>query len=309
VTIVPDTKDWTWVLRRPCPECGFDARSFARERVSEMLLAGAAAWRAVLAGSVPAGSVPAGSVPAESGDLRRRSRPDRWSPLEYACHVRDVFRLYAERLDLMLTRDAPHFPNWDQDATAVAERYGEQDPARVAEELTAAADRLAADFAAVSGDAWQRTGARGDGADFTVESFARYFIHDPVHHLHDVTGGWSPRIRSVSWGRMEVEGLGAGKDFRLYPGGGREWDWAETGMRHSPGIQPADVAELLAYGATAVVLSRGMQERLEVDPRTLEALDARSVTVHVAETRAAVAVYNGLVDDGVAVAGLFHSTC
>ena len=22
--IVPDTKDWTWVLERPCPECGFD---------------------------------------------------------------------------------------------------------------------------------------------------------------------------------------------------------------------------------------------------------------------------------------------
>ena len=23
--IVPDTKDWTWVLDRPCEECGFDA--------------------------------------------------------------------------------------------------------------------------------------------------------------------------------------------------------------------------------------------------------------------------------------------
>ena len=23
---------------------------------------------------------------------------------------------------------------------------------------------------------------------FTVETFARYFIHDPVHHLYDVTG-------------------------------------------------------------------------------------------------------------------------
>ena len=47
-----------------------------------------------------------------------------------------------------------------------------------------------------------------------------------------------PRVVQVSWGRMEVEGLGAGKDFKLYPGGGRAWDWAETGTRHSPGIQP-----------------------------------------------------------------------
>lgn len=30
MAIVPDTKDWTWVLERACPECGFDASSFAR---------------------------------------------------------------------------------------------------------------------------------------------------------------------------------------------------------------------------------------------------------------------------------------
>ena len=23
MAIVPDTKDWTWVLRQPCLECGF----------------------------------------------------------------------------------------------------------------------------------------------------------------------------------------------------------------------------------------------------------------------------------------------
>ena len=44
----------------------------------------------------------------------------------------------------------------------------------------------------------------------------------------------SPKILAVCWGRMEVEGIGAGKDFKLYPGGGREWDWNETGTRHSP---------------------------------------------------------------------------
>src|SRR5260370_18016737 len=77
-----------------------------------------------------------------------------------------------------------------------------------------------------------------------------------------------PRILEISWGRMEVEGLGAGKDFKLYPGGGRAWDWAETGTRHSPGIQPADVEELVAHGAAIVVLSRGMNQRLQVDAAT-----------------------------------------
>jgi len=117
-----------------------------------------------------------------------------------------------------------------------------------------------------------------------------------------------PRILEISWGRMEVEGLGAGKDFKLYPGGGREWDWAETGTGHSPGIQPADVEELLAHGATTVVLSRGMDEQLHVAPATQAYLDQRSVKVHVAETLEAVKIYNELAE-GIPVGGLFHSTC
>jgi hypothetical protein len=107
---------------------------------------------------------------------------------------------------------------------------------------------------------------------------------------------------------MVVENVGSGKDFKLYPGGGREWDWSETGTRHRPGIQPADVEELLAAGATTVVLSRGMDLQLQVDPRTVALLEQRSITVHIAETREAVSIYNALVAT-TPVAGLFRSTC
>jgi hypothetical protein len=172
MTIVPDAKDWTWVLRRPCPDCGLDTRGLAREDVAGMLRANAQAWPAVLA------------APGAGA----RPEPGTWSPLEYGCHVRDVFRRFDGRLVLMLTQDGPLFPNWDQDATAIEDRYAEQDPAEVAENLLAAAATLADRFDDVSGDQWQRTGARTDGARFTVETFARYLIHDPVHHLCDVTG-------------------------------------------------------------------------------------------------------------------------
>lgn len=118
----------------------------------------------------------------------------------------------------------------------------------------------------------------------------------------------SPRILAVSWGRMDVDVLGPGKDFKLYPGGGRAWDWAETGTRHSPGIQPEDVEELLAHGATVVVLSRGMQLQLQVDPATLRVLAERAIPVHVAETTDAVRIYNDLAASQP-VGGLFHSTC
>lgn len=119
----------------------------------------------------------------------------------------------------------------------------------------------------------------------------------------------SPRIEHLEWGRMHISGIGAGKDFKLWPGGGREWDWSETGTRHEPGIQPADVEELLARGVRILVLSRGMQLRLQTCPETLELLEREGIEVRVAETREAAEIYNELAAHGVPVGGLFHSTC
>jgi hypothetical protein len=121
-------------------------------------------------------------------------------------------------------------------------------------------------------------------------------------------GERSPKIVDLSWGRMEVDGLGIEKDWKLYPGGGRPWDWSETGTEHVPGVQVADVEELVAHGATVVVLSLGMDRRLHVDQATLRYMEERSVEVHMLETREAVKVYNDLAEDN-ALAGLFHSTC
>ena len=108
---------------------------------------------------------------------------------------------------------------------------------------------------------------------------------------------------------MEVEGLAPSVDTKLWPGGGRTWDWRETGTHHVPGIQVADVAELLENGARVVVLSRGMELVLQTCPETLEHLSALGIRFEVAETSEAVRIYNRLVERGEAVGGLFHSTC
>ncbi len=50
MAIVPDTKDWTWVLRHPCPECGFDTQGFAVQAVPEIIMTNAGAWQATLTG-------------------------------------------------------------------------------------------------------------------------------------------------------------------------------------------------------------------------------------------------------------------
>jgi hypothetical protein len=118
----------------------------------------------------------------------------------------------------------------------------------------------------------------------------------------------SPRIIELSWGRLQVEGYGTLKDAKLFPGGARAWDWNETGTGHAAGIQPADVEELLERGATIVVLSTGVNRRLQVCHQTLQMLNARQISAHVLQTEDAVRLYNTLRENEP-VGGLFHSTC
>lgn len=119
----------------------------------------------------------------------------------------------------------------------------------------------------------------------------------------------SPKVLRIEWGQMDVEGVGSGKDFKLWPGGGRSWDWNETGTQHDPGIQPADVDELLEHGSRVVILSRGQGLQLKTSQATLDLLRERDVEVHIEETRAAVILYNKLAEEGSPAGGLFHSTC
>jgi hypothetical protein len=119
----------------------------------------------------------------------------------------------------------------------------------------------------------------------------------------------SPHIKHLSWGHIEVENLGSGKDFKLYPGGGRAWDWGETNTRHVPGIQPADVEELVEYGAKVIILSRGILLRLQVCPETTSYLENIGIEFHIMETKLGAELYNHLAGKKIAVGGLFHSTC
>jgi SAM-dependent methyltransferase len=166
----PDTKDWTWVLERRCEECGFDASAFDRHELPRAFRANAQVWLAVLAD------------PAAI----ERTRPDRWSPLEYACHVHDVHQIFHDRVSAMLAEDTPQFPHWDQDEAAVTGRYSDQSPPIVGQSLLAAAYAVGDLYASVPPLSWGRRGVRGDGVAFTVESLGRYHLHDVVHHLHDV---------------------------------------------------------------------------------------------------------------------------
>jgi SAM-dependent methyltransferase len=169
--IEPDTKDWTWVLDRPCPDCGFAAPGLDLARLPGAIRDNATLWEVVLG----------------TDDAAVRPDPHVWSPLEYACHVRDVNELFARRVRQMLAEDDPAFENWDQDRAAVDADYGSQKPVVVASEVVASADVVAALYESVAGDQWQRAGTRSNGDRFTVDTLARYHLHDLVHHAHDVS--------------------------------------------------------------------------------------------------------------------------
>ncbi|MVU83391.1 DinB family protein [Nocardia sp. ET3-3] len=190
--IVPDAKDWTWVLERPCADCGFDPDTIAFEAVPGLTRDSAARLAAAL----------------ERPDASLRPDDSTWSTVEYAAHVRDVCRIFTHRLDITRTASArpgpaiggydttvtvgdngiPMFANWDQDATALAENYAAAETAAVAAELATAAEIVAHAFESVPVAELDRAALRSNGSAFTIDSMARYFIHDLVHHVHDVRG-------------------------------------------------------------------------------------------------------------------------
>ncbi|XP_074996426.1 mth938 domain-containing protein isoform X1 [Calonectris borealis] len=149
----------------------------------------------------------------------------------------------------------------------------------------------------------------------------------------------SPEIASLSWGQMKVKGCSTTyKDCKVWPGGSRTWDWRETGTNvmdksfksikvlrgvlnsnkknesmlfgeHSPGVQPADLEEVVKKGVKTVVIGRGMSEALQVPPSTVDYLKKNGIDVLVLQTEKAVEEYNALAAQGVKVGGVFHSTC
>lgn len=167
----PDTRDWTFVISEPCPECGFTPRGIPG-LVGARLRDAATRWQAVLA----------------RPGVTVRPEPDVWSPLEYACHVTELSQVFTTRLEQMLADYDPTFGNWDGEQAAVTGDYNARDPRAVASAIDAALGRAGGLFDQLDADAWQRPGIRGDGKRFTITTLADYWLHEVHHHLADVSG-------------------------------------------------------------------------------------------------------------------------
>lgn len=256
--VEPDTKDWTWVLERPCPECGFTPDAVDLPQVGAEIRANARAWTTAVAHPGAAD----------------RPRPDVWSAVEYACHVRDVHRIFTERVERMLAEDDPTFANWDQDETAVADRYDLAVAAEVEPQLRRAVERVADLYDRIDPAQYDRPGRRSNGSRFTVETIVRYHLHDVVHHLWDVrklltVAGYETHAdayadASADLGEgtraaleqfADVVGAG-GRVLEIGSGGGRDALLLEArglAVRRTD-VTPAFVARLRAQGHRADVV-------------------------------------------------------
>ena len=123
-----------------------------------------------------------------AGVARIRPDPDRWSALEYACHVRDVLRVQRDRITLAQEVDQPVFASMRRDERAVEERYNEQDSELVLQRLEAGARRLADTLDQLTADQWGRTGEyqSPSPAQRPMSWVARHTVHELVHHLADI---------------------------------------------------------------------------------------------------------------------------
>ncbi len=169
----PDGSDWTWVLTRPCPDCGFDPDDIRGAGVPTILRDAAGRFVAVL----------------ERSDVAVRPAAGVWSPLEYACHVCDVCDVMRGRLEQILAGEGRlvRFADWDQDEAAIAGAYWRAEPADVVGRVVTAFEAAAQAYSGPTGEQWSWPAERSNGSPFTAETLARYFLHDLLHHLWDVS--------------------------------------------------------------------------------------------------------------------------
>jgi DNA segregation ATPase FtsK/SpoIIIE, S-DNA-T family len=161
-----------------CDECGFDYESVPPHEIGSALRSNAQALVDALSG----------------GDLRARPAPEVWSPLEYACHVRDVMGIQVGRVARGLAEDTPSFRPMQRDERPARLRYNEQDPAVVREQLLDATEVLAEVFDGLSEDQLARTVTYNWPAEMVrpLRWVGRHTVHELVHHRQDIERGLRP---------------------------------------------------------------------------------------------------------------------
>jgi hypothetical protein len=111
-----------------------------------------------------------------------------WSPLEYACHVRDVLLVQRERVLLARRRETPALEPMGRDERVEHDGYAHQDPDDVARQLADAALMFANALSRLDASDWERTVMYNypAPAERSLRWLAVHTLHEVRHHTADV---------------------------------------------------------------------------------------------------------------------------
>ncbi len=171
---------WQWARAQTdqCPQCGLHPGAMERAQLGDALLESAVEWRHFL-------------ETADDTYLRTIPGPGIFSPIQYGAHVRDIQRVYGDRILLMLQEDSPVFPQFNPDEGEWGE-FNRLDVTDLADGIEAQAQRLARILDGLEPGDWSRTMIRDGGTDgvyeFTIAGLASYAVHESQHHLQDADG-------------------------------------------------------------------------------------------------------------------------
>jgi hypothetical protein len=121
--------------------------------------------------------------------VRQRPEPLVWSALEYAAHLADALRWYAERLERIRAEHRPQFSIFDWDAACEERRYNERDVDDVLTMLATSAACCVDEIQSLNSARWIGEGIGSDGTPRSPASQASRAGHEVLHHLYDMAAG------------------------------------------------------------------------------------------------------------------------
>lgn len=115
--------------------------------------------------------------------LRRKPAPDKWSALEVAAHLRDVERLWADRLVKSAFSERPALYLVDVDALARDQQYNTQRPAEVLREFARLREDNLRLLRALPAAQWKRTAVHPKRGELTIADMANVMASHDTSHL------------------------------------------------------------------------------------------------------------------------------